>query len=83
MSKNSTILAWFAEYCRRHPSERLWQALRNWAGVDFVLIAKHDPKFGQLGHDTPWDVETIRDTFYDDDTKRELGMEVGIENGIL
>jgi len=38
MSKNSDLLDEFTEYCRKHPSERFWQALRNWSGFSFVHV---------------------------------------------
>ena len=27
----------FLVYCQEHPEERFWQALRNWADVDYVF----------------------------------------------
>lgn len=41
MSKNSRLLAWFSDYCRQHPEERFWQALRNWSGSAFILKARN------------------------------------------
>jgi hypothetical protein len=38
-SKNSEILASFAEYCEEHPDERFWQALFNWARVGYILLS--------------------------------------------
>lgn len=76
MSKNSRQLASFSEYCREHPTERLLQAMRNWLGVDFLLTADYDKQFGEEGHTTTWDTDTIKDTFYDIDTLRELAKEV-------
>jgi hypothetical protein len=40
VSKNAEVLAGFTAYCEQHPDERFWQALRNWAGVPFVLIGE-------------------------------------------
>ena len=34
---NSEVLASFAEYCKEHPDERFWQALRNWSGYPFIF----------------------------------------------
>jgi hypothetical protein len=36
-SKNVYALTSFVEYCKAHPQERFWQALRNWSGYSFVL----------------------------------------------
>jgi hypothetical protein len=41
------VLLDFARYCEDHPQERFWQALRNWAGVNFILTAGP----GYLSHD--------------------------------
>lgn len=38
-TRNSEVLASFVEYCRAHPSERFWQALRNWSGRSFILAS--------------------------------------------
>lgn len=46
-------IAAFAAYCRDHPSERFWQALRNWSGHNFILAASNRE-----------DRSTYRDTFY-------------------
>ena len=45
----------FIEYCRNHPDERFWQALRNWSVYDVIWGAK----------DSPTDTESeMEDTFY-------------------
>ena len=36
-SKNLELLTSFTEYCTAHPQERFWQALRNWAELDYLL----------------------------------------------
>lgn len=41
----------FIQYLEDHPSERFWQAVRNFAGVPFVLVSD------ELDGD-------IKDTFY-------------------
>lgn len=38
-TRNSDALASFTEYCQAHPNERFWQALRNWSGWPFILVA--------------------------------------------
>ena len=40
MSKNEKLLKSFTKYCEENPQQRFWQALRNWAGVAFILKAK-------------------------------------------
>lgn len=52
--RNEKQLASLTEYCVSHPSERLWQAIRNWAGVSAVFVSKH----GEEGYE---------DTFYWED----------------
>lgn len=52
-SRNSTVLRDFIAYCRAHPDQRFWQALRNWSGQEFI---KAQNWFGN-----PWAVTV--DTF--------------------
>lgn len=50
-------LADFLQYCRLNPHQRFWQALRNWAEVDFLLVSNFAPHdFGKAGG-------TLEDTF--------------------
>lgn len=42
-SKNMAVLLDFVEYCKAHPQERFWQALRNWSGHNFIFAAKLIP----------------------------------------
>jgi hypothetical protein len=44
-SKNLSTLTSFTDYCYDHPELRFWQALRNWAGVDYVLVSDKCPVF--------------------------------------
>ena len=37
-TRNSELLESFTEYCKAHPEERFWQALRNWCGWPFVFV---------------------------------------------
>lgn len=57
MNKNKDLLAGFTKYCEEHPEQRFWQALRNWAGVAFVLTSD-DFDF------TARTYSTVQDTFY-------------------
>jgi hypothetical protein len=33
------LLDSFTDYCRDHPTERFWQALRNWSRFNYVLVS--------------------------------------------
>lgn len=52
-SKNMLLLFSLMDYCYEHPNERFWQALRNWAGVNYICAADVLP-----------DSRDIRDTFH-------------------
>jgi len=41
-SRNSAVLASFATYCKDHPKERFWQALRNWSGYGWIMADNVD-----------------------------------------
>lgn len=56
--KNGKLLASFIQYCTDHPEERFWQALRNWAGVNYILVAK------TMLTGPEWGWSDIQDTFY-------------------
>lgn len=57
--KSKALLASFTAYCEANPEQRFWQALRNWAGWPFVLVAGDlDDTKGSYG------VLNWRDTFY-------------------
>jgi hypothetical protein len=53
MLRSKPLLDSFILYCHEHPSERFWQALRNWSGHNFIMACglKDDPR-------------TWEDTFY-------------------
>ena len=57
---NEKVLADFVAYCQAHPSERFWQALRNWSGHNFILVSTglHD------------DMVHTTDTFYWNDKNK-------------
>jgi predicted RNA-binding protein with PUA-like domain len=48
--ESKELLDDFTEYCRARPSERFWQALRNWSGRNFIMAC--DIKHGIPGDDT-------------------------------
>lgn len=52
-TRNSEVLADFVAYCEAHPTERFWQALRNWSGANFIYQSE------VLADDL-----AMRDTFY-------------------
>jgi len=37
---NKTLKS-FVDYCEKYPNLRFWQALADWAGVNYILIAKN------------------------------------------
>jgi hypothetical protein len=46
----------FLEYCKKNPSQRFWQALRNFVGAEFVGVSENGKEY--------------RDTFYEDFSRR-------------
>lgn len=38
--KRDRMVESFAAYCRANPSQRFWQALRNWSGHNFILVSQ-------------------------------------------
>jgi hypothetical protein len=39
MPTDSDLLEDFTAYCLEHPTERFWQALRNWSGQNYIMAA--------------------------------------------
>lgn len=67
--KNQKKLNSFIDYCRKHPEERFWQALRNWSGYSFILAVKKGVPFRLKANDSPFSHESMlpmgtEDTFY-------------------
>jgi tripartite-type tricarboxylate transporter receptor subunit TctC len=60
MNKNTKLLKEFTAYCKAHPKERFWQALRNWAKAEAICIARGWGKVVEDGVDS---IEYV-DTFY-------------------
>jgi hypothetical protein len=50
-NKNKELLKEFSAYCKTHPNERFWQALRSWSEWHFVCV-KNQP------------FEIFQDTYY-------------------
>jgi len=44
-NRHHELLTEFTEYCKEHPQERFWQALRNWSGAFKVLIEIPDGNY--------------------------------------
>lgn len=63
-SQNDLRLQSFNAYCIEHPSQRFWQALRNWSAKEYkaeeVLGKKPEIHFIFAG----FDQEACEDTFY-------------------
>jgi len=53
--KSNVQLKSFIDYCYNHPTERFWQALRNWSGYNFI--------FGSNANQFD-DYSKLKDTFY-------------------
>lgn len=47
------------KYLQESKDERLWQAIRNWSGYSFILVAD-----SYAENDISFNPETIEDTFY-------------------
>ena len=62
MSDNKEALESFIKYCKKHPSERFWQALRNWSGMHFIAAVDKPLEDGSLIYE---------DTFYWSDRRSE------------
>lgn len=71
MNKNIELLESFQEYCLAHPEQRFWQALRNWAGAEFVYIQldgrRADGIVWVMGDEAEYERTEIFDTFYLED----------------
>jgi hypothetical protein len=60
-SKNSKPLKDFESYCKAHPGERFWQALRNWSGEAFIFAGDLSVKLPEGLHKShPFTVDQAR-----------------------
>ena len=58
-TRNSKVLRSFVKYCEKNPSERFWQALRDWDESPFILRASGlDSETGKFSGE--------EDTFYEE-----------------
>ena len=55
MKETKELLNSFKNYCNKYPHERFYQALKNWMGVNFLLVAESMDDQGNF--------ENIEDTF--------------------
>ena len=44
-NRHHELLTEFTKYCKEHPQERFWQALRNWSGAFKVIIEIPDGNY--------------------------------------
>ena len=63
--KSKKLLDSFVCYCKAHPEERFWQALRNWCGWQFIYVSDVSP-LDFLQH-----VGMYHDTYNWEDNKTE------------
>lgn len=52
MNSSIELAESFLQYCKEHPKERFWQALRNWSGHAYVLISFNKDKISGEYKDT-------------------------------
>lgn len=65
-TRNSDLLQSFVAYCEAHPNERFWQALRNWCGWSYVLVARP----GGADHGSDVVIEEMADTFHWEENRK-------------
>lgn len=63
-TRNSEVLESFVSYAKAHPEQRLWQALRNWAGVNFIYVSEHQAQEFQNPEDAMTVYNNLQETFY-------------------
>lgn len=62
-TRNSELLASFSDYCKAHPDQRFWQAIRNWSGEPYIVSGSTPPVLMKArGQDK--EVDALVDTFY-------------------
>lgn len=70
--KSQKTLESFTAYCKAHPDERFWQALRNWSkwnfiyGSEFMADTFKDTLTPDSGTRRTGKRARLHDTFYDD-----------------
>lgn len=77
MNKNQQMLKSFTDYCKTHPEQRFFQALRNWvqmnidADCNFIYFAPSECLEWMMEEQDEKVVNSLKDTFYIEDD--ELG----------
>lgn len=65
--RSEPCLADFVEYCRAHPHDRFWQALRNWSGYGYIYVSNrfllHDVEEVKFTRHSASSYD-LQDTFY-------------------
>lgn len=68
--KSEELLTSFIAYCKEHPTERFWQALRNWSGYAFIFGSDMTPPNIQPNPNLDKEannelfIDQLTDTFY-------------------
>jgi hypothetical protein len=63
-TRNSKVLRDFVAYCEAHPTDRFWQALRNWSGHSFIYAVPPTPTGEVSSNDWEREFRGACDTFY-------------------
>lgn len=63
-SKNEKQLQDFVIYCQNNPSERFWQALRNWSGYGFIYGSNEIDFHGSPIDGSNKCQQNLEDTFF-------------------
>ena len=54
-SRNKLVREDFVRYCVEHPELRFWQALRDWAGYNYILATNQCPVFKNQEDTLKWE----------------------------
>ena len=62
--KSNEKLSEFVLYCQKHPSQRFWQALRNWSGFDAIYTYSEKMTDAPRVEKAKQILSGLEDTFY-------------------
>lgn len=62
--KSKPLLLSFIAYCKAHPHERFWQALRNWSKYNFIFGSMVSPHLQDSEEKREEFIYQLEDTFY-------------------
>lgn len=68
-SRNEELMKSFSDYCMKHPEQRFWQALRNWAreevdgDINFIMVAPIEYMTTVMDGDLDHATNLLQDTF--------------------